>query len=82
MEQTKMGQPIVSVLVPVFNVERYLERAVDSILAQSLKNIEIILIDDGSTDGSSRICQKKADEDTRVRFIKMTHAGVSAARNA
>ena len=75
-------RPIVSVIVPVYNVQEYLVRAIESIRSQSLEEIEIILIDDGSSDGSGQICLKKEKEDNRIRVLELTHKGVSAARNA
>lgn len=71
----------VSVIVPVYNVKDYLERAVDSLLNQTLSEIEIILIDDGSTDGSGDICDKYAEKDKRVIVLHQKNSGVSAARN-
>lgn len=71
----------ISVIVPVFNNERYLKRCLDSIIGQSLSNIEIILIDDGSTDKSGKICDMYAVTDKRVKVIHQKNAGVSAARN-
>ena len=59
----------VSIVVPVYNVEDYLKYCVDSLINQSYKNIEIILVDDGSTDGSGRICDQYAQEDDRIRVL-------------
>ena len=72
---------IVSIIVPVYNVEKYLERCVNSIIAQSYRNIEIILVDDGSTDASSTICDKYAYKDRRIRVNHIQNTGVSNARN-
>lgn len=74
-------KPLVSIIVPVYNVEKYLSECIDSILSQTYENIEIILIDDGSTDKSAEICDKYALEDKRVRVIRKINGGVSAARN-
>ena len=74
-------KPLVSIIVPIFNVEKYLSECINSILSQTYKNIEIILIDDGSTDKSAEICDKYALEDKRVRVIHKINGGVSAARN-
>lgn len=74
--------PLVSIIVPVYNVENYLESCINSILTQSYKRIEVILVDDGSTDSSGRLCDKFVMQDRRVRVIHQTNAGVSAARNA
>lgn len=72
----------ISIIVPVFNCAPYLRRCVSSILAQTWQNLELLLIDDGSTDDSGRICDSFADSDPRVRVIHQKNAGVSAARNA
>lgn len=73
--------PLISIVVPVYNVERYLEEALESALSQSLADIEVICVDDGSTDGSAKILQRIAERDGRVRVISQANAGVSAARN-
>lgn len=73
--------PILSVIVPVYNTEKYLHRCVDSLLQQDLKDIEIILVNDGSTDGSGAICDDYARIDGRVKVIKQDNGGLSAARN-
>lgn len=78
----KMNRPLISVIVPVYNVERYISRCVDSILAQTYENLEIILIDDGSTDASGRICEAYKERDARIRTIHRSNGGMSAARNA
>lgn len=72
----------ISVIVPVFNVEPYLHRCVDSILRQTFEDFELILVDDGSTDRCPVICDQYAAEDSRVRMIHQPNAGLSAARNA
>lgn len=74
--------PPVSVIVPVYNDEKYLAECIDSILSQSYRQIEVILVDDGSSDSSGKICDKYADTDKRVRVIHKPNGGVSAARNA
>lgn len=72
----------VSIIVPVYNVELYLKRCLDSILNQSYKNLEIILVDDGSTDGCPQICDGFAQKDIRVKVLHKVNGGLSSARNA
>jgi len=72
---------LISVIVPVYNVEKYLQQCVDSILNQTHSNLELLLIDDGSTDNSSAICKQYAQKDERVRVIQLKNGGVSRARN-
>ena len=74
--------PRVSVVVPVYNVEKYLRRSLDSILGQTLADIEVICVDDGSTDGSAAILAEYAAKDGRVRVIAQKNAGAGAARNS
>lgn len=74
--------PLVSVIIPVYNVESYLPRCLDSVLGQSLRDIEVICIDDGSSDASLAVLREYAGRDERVRVIAQTNLGVSAARNA
>ena len=71
----------ISVIVPVYNVEQYLERCVDSIINQTYKNLEIILVNDGSTDNSGQLCDELAKKDDRIRVIHKKNGGLSAARN-
>lgn len=73
---------LVSVIVPVYQVEEYLARCVDSILSQTYGNLEVILVDDGSKDASGRICDDYARKDPRVRVIHKENGGLSSARNA
>lgn len=73
---------LISVIVPVYQAEKYLTRCLDSILAQSLSDYELLLIDDGSTDGSGVLCDKYAKADERVRVIHQKNGGAAAARNA
>lgn len=76
-----MSDPHVSVVIPVFNVERYLRQAIESVLRQTESNWELILVDDGSTDGSEAICANVAERDARVQALHQTNAGAAAARN-
>ena len=71
----------ISVIVPVYNVEQYLERCVDSIINQTYKNLEIILVNDGSTDNSGQLCDELAKKDDRIRVIHKKNGGVSETRN-
>lgn len=73
--------PLISVIVPVYNVEKYLNRCIDSILNQTFKQIEIILVNDGSTDNSGDICDEYAKLDNRIIVIHKKNNGVSSARN-
>lgn len=72
---------MISVIIPVFNSQNYISRCIESILNQKIRMIELILVDDGSTDRSVNIIRKYAKQDTRVRLIQQTHSGVSIARN-
>ena len=74
--------PRISVIVPVYKVERYLHRCVQSILAQTLADLEVILVDDGSPDGCGAICDEYAGKDGRVKVIHKENGGLSSARNA
>lgn len=74
-------EPLISVIVPVYRVEAYLERCVESLLEQTYENLEIILVDDGSPDGCPAICDACARRDPRVRVIHQANAGLSGARN-
>ena len=76
-----MDDILVSIIVPVYNVEQYIDECIQSLLRQTLNNIEIVLVDDGSTDGSGIICDKYAKKDIRVRVIHQKNGGQSKARN-
>lgn len=73
--------PLISVIIPVYNVEKYLSQCLDSVIGQTYQNLEIIIIDDGSTDNSGKMCDIYAQKDPRVQVIHQNNAGVSAARN-
>ena len=73
--------PLFSVIVPVYNVENFLPRCVDSILAQNVDSMEIILVDDGSRDSSGTICDEYARKDSRIRVVHKENGGLSSARN-
>ena len=73
---------MISVIIPVYNVEKYLNECLNSVCSQTFKNLEIILVDDGSTDDSSKICDKWSAKDSRVRVIHQLNAGLSEARNS
>lgn len=77
-----MNTPTVSVLIPVYNVERYLPRCLDSVLAQTWTDYECIIVDDGSTDNSGSICDEYARKDSRFIVIHKENGGISSARNA
>ena len=74
--------PLVSIIVPVYNAERYLRYCVDSILGQSYANLEVILVDDGASDGSPSICDEYARQDDRVVVIHQSNGGIAKAQNA
>ena len=71
----------VSVIIPVYNREQYVEECIQSLQKQTHQNMEIILIDDGSSDNTVQICSRMATEDPRILLLTMEHGGVSAARN-
>lgn len=75
-------QPLISVIVPIYKVEQYLNRCVQSIVDQTYKNLEIILVDDGSPDNSPAMCDAWAEKDDRVQVVHKKNGGVSSARNA
>lgn len=72
----------ISIIVPIYNVEKYLHRCIESIVNQTYNDIEIILVDDGSTDGSLKICKEYADKDSRIKIIHQTNRGLVSARKA
>jgi glycosyltransferase involved in cell wall biosynthesis len=74
--------PLISIIIPVYNVEQYLSDCITSVLSQEYANFECILVDDGSTDGSSALCDEFACQDTRIQVIHKENGGLSDARNA
>ena len=80
-EEEQKGQPAVSVVIPVYNVEAYLRECLDSVIGQTLRVIDIVCVDDGSTDGSRIILAEYARRDPRIRVMEQLNAGQSAARN-
>ena len=81
-ERTESGRPEISIIVPVYQVEKYLNECIDSILAQTFTDFELILVDDGSPDNCPALCDAAAKRDSRVRVIHKQNGGVSTARNA
>ena len=76
------NKSLVSIIVPVYNAEKYLRYCVDSILGQSHDNLEVVLVDDGSSDSSPRLCDEYAEHDARVRVIHQENGGIGKAQNA
>ena len=72
----------ISVVIPVYKVEKYLKKCIDSVRNQTYENLEIILVDDGSPDNCGKMCDDLAKEDTRIKVIHKTNGGLSDARNA
>lgn len=77
-----MDQPLISVIVPIYNVEEYLDRCVESIVNQTYKNLEIILVDDGSPDNCPKMCDSWSEKDNRIKVVHKENGGLSDARNA
>ncbi|MGM9658371.1 MAG: glycosyltransferase family 2 protein [Eubacteriales bacterium] len=76
-----MSEPLISIIVPVYNTEKYLSKCIESILAQTYTNFELILVDDGSPDRCPGICDEYAEKDIRIKVIHKENGGVSSARN-
>lgn len=72
---------LISIIIPIYNMENYLRSCLDSVVNQSYDNLEIILVDDGSTDSSSKICIEYANKDKRIKYYKKENGGLSSARN-
>ncbi len=79
---SSMPSPTVSIIIPVYNIEKYLPRCLDSILRQDFKDFELILVDDGSKDSSGAMCEEYAGRDSRIRVIHQANGGISSGRNA
>lgn len=77
-----MNSELISIVVPIYKVEQYLARCIESLINQSYKNLEIILVDDGSPDGCGAICEKYKEKDSRIRVLHKENGGLSDARNA
>ena len=74
--------PLVSIVVPIYNTEEYLQRCIESIRGQTYTNLEIVLVDDGSTDNSRKICDNYAVKDERIHVIHQPNGGIIAAKKA
>lgn len=77
----KEYEELISIIIPVYNVEKYIEKCIHSVMEQTYKNIEIIMINDGSTDNCGKICDEYAKKDNRIKVIHQKNEGVSSARN-
>lgn len=79
--QIMQDRPMISVIIPVYNAEKFLEKCIYSVLNQTYNNIEVILVDDGSTDNSAIICDRWQSIDKRIRTYHKTNGGQASARN-
>ena len=79
---SNLNEELISVIIPIYKVEKYLRECIDSIINQSFKNLEIILVDDGSPDNCGKICDEYAKKDNRLKVIHKENGGLSSARNA
>ena len=80
-ENTLEQNNMISIIVPIYNKEKYLEKCLDSLLNQTYRELEILLVDDGSTDKSLEICRSYAEKDERIRVFSKKNGGVASARN-
>ena len=78
----RMGKPLISVVIPIYDVEDYLDRCLESVTAQTYRNLDIVLVDDGSPDDCPAMCDRWAERDTRIRVVHKPNGGLSSARNA
>ena len=76
-----MNNELVSIIIPVYNVEKYVEECVESVIKQTHENIEILLLDDGSTDGSGLLCDELSKRDNRIKVIHKANEGLGITRN-
>lgn len=76
-----MGNDLVSIIIPVYNVEKYIERCICSVINQTYKDLQIIIINDGSTDNSDEVCMRYSMQDNRIKYIKKTNEGLGLTRN-
>ena len=74
--------PLISVIVPAYNVEKYIEKCISSITEQTFRDFEVLLIDDGASDSTPKICDEAAKKDGRIKVIHKNNGGLSEARNA
>ena len=79
--QINMGIELISVVIPIYNTEKYLDDCIKSVMNQSYKNLDIILVNDGSTDKSKSICEKWQQQDDRIRLINQINMGAAMAKN-
>ena len=77
-----MEKDLISVIIPVYKVEKYLEKCIESIIKQTYTNLQIILVDDGSPDNCGKICDEYAKKDSRIEVIHKANGGICSARNA
>lgn len=77
-----LAMPVFSVVIPVYNVEPWLPRCVESVLGQGFSDFEVVLVDDGSSDGSPALCESYASTDARVKVVHKPNGGLCSARNA